>query len=98
MTRPRAARRGMPARMDLARLRTGAIRVRVRASEGALAAVLDEPPRIVDPGLFPFGGGRDVARSRAMRHMGLEPAGERDVGLERDAGDRPVGRRGDLEP
>ena len=43
-------------------------------------------------------GGRDVARSRAMRHMGLEPARERDVGLERDAGDRPVGRRGHLEP
>src|SRR5258708_32076785 len=66
--------------------------------ECALAAVLDETRRVVDAGFLPGGGGLGGARSWAMRGMGLEPPGERDDGLERDAGDRPVGRRGDLEP
>src|ERR1700694_1248 len=98
MTRPRAARRGTPASAALIWLKTEATLSPGARSEGALAAVLGEARRIVDAGFFPRGGGLGIGGGRAMRDRALEPARERDDGFERDARDRPVGRRGDLEP
>src|SRR5580704_7457288 len=67
-------------------------------SEGPLAAVLGKACRIVETGFLPFSGRLSIARGRAVGDMELEPGREGDVGFEGDAGDRPVRRRGDLEP
>src|SRR5215469_3156503 len=93
--RPRAAWRGTPVRTPLAWLKVPATAAH---SEGSLAALLDEARPIVDAGLLPVGRGSRIARSRAAPDMGLEAPRKGDDGLEGDAGDRPIGRRGDLEP